>query len=88
VALPYEKRESGSSLKNQTNEEAWVSVRRSIEPDQSLGPIEAKALGRTLRMALPCASQCLDRGIPDKPAIAEEAAAWVENRNAHHAGAD
>ena len=34
------------------------------------------------------ASQCLDRRIPDKPTIADEVAAWVENRNAHHAIAD
>jgi hypothetical protein len=34
------------------------------------------------------ASQCLDRRIPDKPTIADEVAAWVESRNAHHAIAD
>jgi DDE superfamily endonuclease len=34
------------------------------------------------------ASQCLDRRIPDQPTIAEEVAAWVEKRNAHHAVAD
>ena len=34
------------------------------------------------------ASQCLDRRIPDKPTIADEVAAWVDIRNAHHAIAD
>ena len=34
------------------------------------------------------ASQCLDRRIPDKPTIANEVAARVKNRNAHHAIAD
>jgi hypothetical protein len=34
------------------------------------------------------ASQCLDRRIPDKSAIADEVAAWVEKRNAGHAIAD
>jgi len=34
------------------------------------------------------ASQCLDRRIPDKPTIADEVAAWVAKRNAHHAIAD
>lgn len=34
------------------------------------------------------ASQCLDRRIPDKQTIADEVAAWVENRNAHYAAAD
>jgi hypothetical protein len=34
------------------------------------------------------ASRCLDRGIPDKQTIADEVAAWVAKRNAHHAIAD
>jgi hypothetical protein len=34
------------------------------------------------------ASQCLDRRIPDKPTTADQVAAWVESRNAHHAIAD
>jgi hypothetical protein len=34
------------------------------------------------------ASQCLDRRIPDKSTIANEVAAWVDKRNAHHAVAD
>lgn len=33
-------------------------------------------------------SQCLDRRIPDKPALASEIAAWVQNRNKHHAKAN
>jgi hypothetical protein len=33
-------------------------------------------------------SQCLDRRIPDKQTLAEEVAAWVSDRNAHHAKAD
>ena len=33
-------------------------------------------------------SQCLDRRIPDKETLAEEVAAWVSDRNAHHAKAD
>ena len=32
--------------------------------------------------------QCLDRRIPDKPALIAEAAAWEKNRNKHHAKAD
>jgi len=32
-------------------------------------------------------TQCLDRRIPDKEALAKEAAAWQENRNKHHAKA-
>jgi hypothetical protein len=31
------------------------------------------------------ASQCLDRRIPDKPAIIAEVAAWVRHRNTYHA---
>ena len=34
------------------------------------------------------ASRCLDRRIPDKQTIADEAAAWVANRNVDHAVAD
>ena len=34
------------------------------------------------------ASQCLDRRIPDKPALTSEIAAWVRYRNMHHAKAD
>lgn len=33
-------------------------------------------------------SQCLDRRIPDKPTLTKEVAAWVRNRNAHHAKAN
>jgi hypothetical protein len=33
-------------------------------------------------------SQCLDRRIPDKQTLIEEVAAWVHERNAHHAKAD
>lgn len=33
-------------------------------------------------------SQCLDRRIPDKQTLAEEVAAWVSDRNAHHAKAN
>ena len=34
------------------------------------------------------ASQCLDRRIADKQTLVDEVAAWVANRNAHHATAD
>ena len=34
------------------------------------------------------ASQCLDRRIPNKQAIIDEVAAWVEKRNTHRAVAD
>ena len=34
------------------------------------------------------ASQCLDRRIPDRQALAKEVAAWTNNRNKHHAKAD
>jgi DDE superfamily endonuclease len=34
------------------------------------------------------ATQCLDRRIPDKQALAKEVAAWQDNRNKHHAKAD
>ena len=34
------------------------------------------------------ASQCLDRRIPDKQALAKEIAAWTASRNKHHAKAD
>jgi hypothetical protein len=33
-------------------------------------------------------SQCLDRRIADKPTLAEEVAAWEDDRNKHHAKAD
>jgi len=33
-------------------------------------------------------SQCLDRRIADKPTLAEEVAAWEDDRNRHHAKAD
>ena len=34
------------------------------------------------------ATQCLDRRIPDKETLTREIAAWVKNRNVHHAKAD
>ena len=34
------------------------------------------------------ASQCLDRGIPDKQTLVTEVAAWQNNRNKHHAKAN
>jgi DDE superfamily endonuclease len=34
------------------------------------------------------ASQCLDRRIPDKPTIADEVAAWLDERNNNHAVAE
>ena len=34
------------------------------------------------------ASQCLDRRIADKQTLIDEVAAWVRDRNAHHAKAD
>ena len=34
------------------------------------------------------ASQCLDRGIPDKQTLIEEIAAWKHDRNANHTKAD
>jgi hypothetical protein len=33
-------------------------------------------------------AQCLDRRIPDKPALIEEVAAWQEDRNENHTRAD
>ena len=33
-------------------------------------------------------SQCLDRRIPDKPALIEEVDAWEKDRNKHHSKAD
>jgi hypothetical protein len=33
-------------------------------------------------------SQCLDRRIPDKQTLIEEAAAWEHDRNRHHSKAD
>lgn len=33
-------------------------------------------------------SQCLDRRIPDKPALITEVTAWEQRRNKHHTNAD
>ena len=34
------------------------------------------------------ATQCLDRRIPNKPALVKEVAAWQDKRNKHHTKAD
>jgi len=75
-----------------------ASLYEAFPPDEARGLVErfewhyTPKHGSWLDMAeselAVLSSQCLDRRIPDKPALTEEVAAWEAERNEKHAKAD